>query len=143
MPKQVVSELWFGGCKFLVCSVVAALSDLPHQKRIILCVGELFVVACVGYCCVAAMVSFSSAVKFDIEKFDGRMVFGLWQVQVKDVMIQSGLHKMRKVWAYKDILSWWSKFGKRLRVRTAMEKDELLAGPQLHMGIGWRLMQVV
>ncbi|MED6156149.1 hypothetical protein PIB30_011879 [Stylosanthes scabra] len=111
--QQVVSELWF-----------AALSDLPHQKRIILCVGELFVVVCVGYCCVATMVSFSSAVKFDIEKFDGRMVFDLWQVQVKDVLIQSGIHKVRKV-------------------RTAMEEDVLLAGPQLHMGICWRLMQVV
>ncbi|MED6171832.1 hypothetical protein PIB30_044473 [Stylosanthes scabra] len=43
---------------------------------------------------------FSSAVRFDIEKFDGRMFFGLWQVQVKDVLIQSGLYKMRKVWAY-------------------------------------------
>ncbi|MED6220481.1 hypothetical protein PIB30_045190 [Stylosanthes scabra] len=88
-------------------SVVAALSDLPHQKRILSCsVGELFVVACVGYCCVVAMVSFSSAVKFDIEKFDGRMVFDLWQVQVKDVLIQSGIHK----------------------VRTTMEEDVLLAG---------------
>ncbi|MED6193777.1 hypothetical protein PIB30_022695 [Stylosanthes scabra] len=53
-----------------------------------------------GYCCVAAMESFSSAVRFDIEKFDGRMLFDLWQVQVKDVLTQSGLHKMRKVWAY-------------------------------------------
>ncbi|MED6139313.1 hypothetical protein PIB30_082640 [Stylosanthes scabra] len=52
-----------------------------------------------------------------IEKFGGRMVFGLWQVQVKDVLIQSGIHKMRKVWAYKEILSRWSKFGKRLRSR--------------------------
>ncbi|MED6219194.1 hypothetical protein PIB30_033609 [Stylosanthes scabra] len=70
------------------------------------------------------MVSFSSAVKFDIERFDGRMVFDLWQVQVKDVLIQSGMRKVRKV-------------------RTAMEEDVLLAGSQLHMGIGWRLMQVV
>ncbi|MED6146079.1 hypothetical protein PIB30_031217 [Stylosanthes scabra] len=102
MPNKWYQELWFGGCKFLVCFVVADLSDLPHQKRILSCsVGELFMVACVGYCCVAAMVSFSSAVKFDIEKFDGRMV------------------------------------------RTAKEEDELLTGPQLHMGIGWRLMQVV
>ncbi|MED6198183.1 hypothetical protein PIB30_063615 [Stylosanthes scabra] len=53
-----------------------------------------------GYCCVAAMKSFSSAVRFDIEKFDGRIFFGLWQVQVKDVLIQSVLHKMRKVWTY-------------------------------------------
>ncbi|MED6185524.1 hypothetical protein PIB30_057943 [Stylosanthes scabra] len=33
-----------------------------------------------------------------IGKFDGRMFFGLWQVQIKDVLIQSGLHKMWKVW---------------------------------------------
>ncbi|KAF7802225.1 cytochrome p450 [Senna tora] len=39
------------------------------------------------------MSKFSSAVKFDVEKFDGRINFGLWQVQVKDVLIQSGLHK--------------------------------------------------
>ena len=31
--------------------------------------------------------------RFDVEKFDGRINFGLWQVQVKDVLIQSGLHK--------------------------------------------------
>ncbi|MED6119164.1 hypothetical protein PIB30_009266 [Stylosanthes scabra] len=54
------------------------------------------------------------------------MVFGLWQVQVKDVLIQSRLHKMRRIWAYNEILSWWSKFGKRLQVRTAMEEDMLL-----------------
>ncbi|MED6136067.1 hypothetical protein PIB30_052484 [Stylosanthes scabra] len=53
--------------------------------------------AMLGYCCVAAMVPFSSAMKFDIEKFDRRMIFGLWQVQVKDVLIQSGLHKMRRI----------------------------------------------
>ncbi|MED6122463.1 hypothetical protein PIB30_040107, partial [Stylosanthes scabra] len=46
------------------------------------------------------MTPVSSVMKFDIEKFDGRMFFSLWQVQVKDVLIQSGLHKMRKVWAY-------------------------------------------
>ncbi|MED6160758.1 hypothetical protein PIB30_054391 [Stylosanthes scabra] len=139
--QQVVSELWFGGCKFLVCSVVAALFDLPHQKRILSCsVGELFMVACVGYCCVVAMVSFSSAMKFDIEKFDGRMVFDLWQVQVNDVLIQSEIHKVRKVWAYKEILSWWSKFGKRLRVSASLdmkissdvERCILLVGPHCY-----------
>ena len=31
-----------------------------------------------------------SAMKFDIEKFDRRINFGLWQVQVKDLLIQSG-----------------------------------------------------
>ncbi|MED6225158.1 hypothetical protein PIB30_091017 [Stylosanthes scabra] len=69
--EQVVSELWFGGCKFLL-----------------------------AYCCVAAMTHVSSVMKFDIKKFDERMFFGLWQVQVNDLLIQSGLHKMRKVWAY-------------------------------------------
>ncbi|KAL9462621.1 hypothetical protein AB3S75_000591 [Citrus x aurantiifolia] len=39
---------------------------------------------------------FSSLVKFEIEKFNGRINFGLWQVQVKDVFIQSGLHKALK-----------------------------------------------
>ena len=34
-----------------------------------------------------------SPMRFDVEKFDGRINFGLWQVQVKDVLIQSGLHK--------------------------------------------------
>ena len=38
------------------------------------------------------MSSFSTTVKFDIEKFDGKINFGLWQIQVKDVLIQSGLH---------------------------------------------------
>ncbi|MED6109647.1 hypothetical protein PIB30_035642 [Stylosanthes scabra] len=68
----------------------------------------------------AAMVSFSNAVKFDIEKLDGRMFFGLWQVQVKDVLIQSELQKMQKVLAYKEILPWWSKFGKRLQVSASL-----------------------
>jgi hypothetical protein len=40
--------------------------------------------------------SYSSAMKFDIEKFDGRINFGLWKVQVNDVLIQSGLHKALK-----------------------------------------------
>src|SRR5688572_7070674 len=34
--------------------------------------------------------------KFEIEKFDGRINFVLWQVQVKNVLIQSGLHKVLK-----------------------------------------------
>ncbi|KAJ0079575.1 hypothetical protein Patl1_23736 [Pistacia atlantica] len=33
------------------------------------------------------------SIKFDIEKFNGRINFGLWQVQVKYMMIQSGLYK--------------------------------------------------
>ncbi|XP_052117385.1 uncharacterized protein LOC127747476 [Arachis duranensis] len=39
---------------------------------------------------------YSSAVKLEIEKFDGRINFGLWQIQVKDVLIQSDLHKALK-----------------------------------------------
>ena len=42
------------------------------------------------------MSNFMSPVKFDVEKFDGMINFGLWQVQVKDVLIQSGLHKALK-----------------------------------------------
>jgi hypothetical protein len=34
------------------------------------------------------------SLKFGIEKFNGRMNFGLWQIQVND--IQSGLHKALK-----------------------------------------------
>jgi hypothetical protein len=34
------------------------------------------------------------SLKFGIEKFDGKMNFGLWQIQVKDILIQSGLHKI-------------------------------------------------
>ncbi|RYQ82768.1 hypothetical protein Ahy_B10g101334 [Arachis hypogaea] len=45
---------------------------------------------------VATMSGYSSAVKLEIEKFDGRINFGLWQIQVKDVLIQSGLHKALK-----------------------------------------------
>ncbi|KAL5756363.1 hypothetical protein ACOSQ2_021109 [Xanthoceras sorbifolium] len=42
------------------------------------------------------MSTFSSLIKFDVEKFDGRINFGLWQVQVKDMLIQSRLHKVLK-----------------------------------------------
>lgn len=54
-----------------------------------------------GYCSPsyeygAEMSKFSSPVKFDVEKFDGKINFGLWQVQVKDVLIQSELHKALK-----------------------------------------------
>jgi len=40
--------------------------------------------------------SYSSAMKFDIETFDGRINFALWKVQVKDVLIQPWLHKALK-----------------------------------------------
>jgi hypothetical protein len=36
------------------------------------------------------------SLKFGIERFDRRMNFGLWQIQVKDILIQSRLHKMLK-----------------------------------------------
>ena len=39
---------------------------------------------------------FSSSMKFEIEKFDGKINFGLWQIQVEHVLIQSGLHKSLK-----------------------------------------------
>ncbi|RYQ84281.1 hypothetical protein Ahy_B10g103423 [Arachis hypogaea] len=45
---------------------------------------------------VVTVSGYSSAVKLEIEKFDGRINFGLWQIQVKDVLIQSGLHKALK-----------------------------------------------
>jgi len=38
--------------------------------------------------------------KFDIEKFDGRINFDSWKVQAKDVLIQSGLHKALKCGMY-------------------------------------------
>ena len=34
--------------------------------------------------------------RFEIEKFDGKINFDLWQVQVKDILIQHGLHKALK-----------------------------------------------
>ena len=39
------------------------------------------------------MSKFSSAMRFDVEKFDRMINFDLWQVHVKDVLIQSGLYK--------------------------------------------------
>ncbi|KAL5787172.1 hypothetical protein ACOSP7_004121 [Xanthoceras sorbifolium] len=42
------------------------------------------------------MLKFSSLVRFDVEKFDRRINFGWWQVQVKNVLIQSILHKVLK-----------------------------------------------
>lgn len=34
--------------------------------------------------------------RFDVEKFDARTNFGLWQFQVNDAVIQSGLDKASK-----------------------------------------------
>ncbi|KAL4592371.1 hypothetical protein LXL04_005363 [Taraxacum kok-saghyz] len=42
------------------------------------------------------MMSKYTPMRFDVDKYDGRINFGLWQVQVKDVLIQSGLHKTLK-----------------------------------------------
>ena len=33
---------------------------------------------------------FLNSMRIEIEKFDGRIDFGLWQVQVKDILIHSG-----------------------------------------------------
>ncbi|KAF7823623.1 Pol-like polyprotein/retrotransposon [Senna tora] len=96
-----------------LATIVMSLSDLPHQKRIIVpfflrivsvawlfagllkrksgSVRLLLLFTIFQYTIV--MSKFSSAMKFDVEKFDGMINFGLWQVQVKDVLIQLGLHK--------------------------------------------------
>ena len=37
-----------------------------------------------------------SVMKFDVEKCDKRINFGLWKVQVKDLLIKSRLHKALK-----------------------------------------------
>ena len=39
---------------------------------------------------------FLNILKFDVEKFYGKINYGLWQVQVKDELIQSELHKALK-----------------------------------------------
>ncbi|OVA16863.1 hypothetical protein BVC80_1231g7 [Macleaya cordata] len=38
----------------------------------------------------------SNSIKLDVEKFDGLINFGLWQIQVKKVLIQYGLIKAPK-----------------------------------------------
>ena len=43
-----------------------------------------------------SVLKFSCPVKFEIENFDGKINFGLWQIQVKNVLIQFGLHKALK-----------------------------------------------
>ncbi|MED6144781.1 hypothetical protein PIB30_018629, partial [Stylosanthes scabra] len=72
----------------------------------------------------------------------------LLQVQVKDVLIQPGLHKhtgrycpggASSAKSSEPALLWL----RDMKIRTAMEEDELLAGPQLHLDISWQLMQVV
>ena len=42
------------------------------------------------------MSNITSLVKFDMEKLDERINFGLCQVQVNGVLIQAGLHKTLK-----------------------------------------------
>lgn len=42
------------------------------------------------------MSRFMSSVKFDVEKFNEIINFGLWKVQVKNVLIQDRLHKVLK-----------------------------------------------
>ncbi|PON99640.1 hypothetical protein TorRG33x02_044050, partial [Trema orientale] len=41
-------------------------------------------------------IKYSTPIRADVEKFDGNIHFGLWQVQVKDLLIQSGQHKVLK-----------------------------------------------
>ena len=41
-------------------------------------------------------IKYSTPIRADVEKFDGNINFSLWQVQVKDLLIQSGLHKVLK-----------------------------------------------
>ena len=38
----------------------------------------------------------TSNAKFEVEKFNGKINFSLWKVQVKDILIQQGLHKALK-----------------------------------------------
>ena len=35
--------------------------------------------------------------KFDTEKFDGQVNFGLWQLKMKAILVQSGCHKALEV----------------------------------------------
>ncbi|KAL4565087.1 hypothetical protein LXL04_029170 [Taraxacum kok-saghyz] len=120
------------GLEIRICSVVAAWSDLPHQKRGFelytswesVYLGKvlarkdlvfkrvhcdpplfpgnpLFDISLIGlYTTVffedTDTMSKYTPMRFDVEKYDGRINFGLWQVQVKDVLIQSGLHKALK-----------------------------------------------
>ncbi|POO02710.1 hypothetical protein TorRG33x02_016960, partial [Trema orientale] len=41
-------------------------------------------------------IKYSTLIKADVEKFDGNINFGLWHVQVRDLLIQSGLHNILK-----------------------------------------------
>jgi len=45
-------------------------------------------------CCMDTIAITSSARKFAREKIDGRIIFDLWKIQVKNVLIQSRLHKV-------------------------------------------------
>jgi hypothetical protein len=51
------------------------------------------------------------SLKFGIERYDGRMNFGLWQIQVKDILIQYGLHKMLRGIPASDSSDGAEKFG--------------------------------
>ena len=79
--------------------MIAALSDLPHQKRFYL-QRQLFVVEMAESESSARSTtthggSSSRAVvtnaKFDVEKFDGTNNFGMWQCEVLDVLFQQEL----------------------------------------------------
>jgi hypothetical protein len=49
-----------------------------------------------GFSSIFGVSTLYSYVVIDIEKFDGRIDFGLWKVQVNDVLIQLRLHKALK-----------------------------------------------
>ena len=66
----------------------------------------------------------SNLVKFEVEKFDGRINFGLWQVQVKDVLIQSGLHKALKGRPAPEVSTGTSVTGERSRSKMSDEDWE-------------------
>ncbi|KAJ1407102.1 hypothetical protein SESBI_24631 [Sesbania bispinosa] len=73
------------------------------------------------------MSKFSSSVRFDIEKFDGRIHFGLWKVQVRDVLIRSGLHKALKAKTSNVDNEKWEKLdlGAASAIRVCLAKNVL------------------
>lgn len=67
-----------------------SLSDWMWQEKYV-----LWIAMRLSYHCMSAN-NFSNSVKIKVENFDRRINFILWQIQVKDVWIQSRLHKVLK-----------------------------------------------
>ena len=44
-----------------------------------------------------------SSTKYDIEKFCGKRNFSLWQRRIKDLLIQQGVRKEKKLEMMKDV----------------------------------------